>query len=311
MTCQRVSSCTTQLGIAAAIALWCGCAGAPDTGDDKAYDGEDLTDTDDTETLTIGTFNIEWLTADPLEGDMRRNDVDHDMIRQLIESFDPDVLVLQEIDGPTALDHLGLGSGWGTAIGDTGWSQNIAIIWRRNRVSVTEIQELDLPTTTGASKEPLTARVSAGGLNLTLVGLHHAAYADDEAARTRLQQAAALSDWLSDTNADARDGFGENVVLAGDMNDTFEGINPRYPSLSELDSQLSFATENCTGGTQIDFESRIDHIGLSAPLLDRWDGGCTIVTHDQQSPYSDYSGGYRNTQNISDHRPVWVQLTLD
>ena len=278
------------------------------------YSGTPLDTGTAAETVRLATFNIEWLTADPLDGDMRRNDVDHAMITDLIEHIDPDVIVLQEVEGDAAVELLGLPSSFSYETSSTGWSQNLVLAWRSDRVSVTGIDELNLPSTSGASKEPLTAKVTAGALSFTVVGIHHAAFTDAESARQRLTQAEELLDWVDDTLPNTHAGAAsDNVVVLGDFNDTFEGLNATYPSLDAFEAAgFVFPTRVADTFSQISYESLIDHIALSADLSAQWseDSGCHIEAHDRTSPWSDYSGGYRNTQNISDHRPVWIDLTL-
>jgi len=289
-----------------------GCTSKAADSGSSAWVGEPFDSGIPAQTVRVGTFNIEWLTADPNDGDMRRNDVDHAMIVDLIDSFDPDVLALQEVEGDTALAHLPLDDHWSWSIGSTGWSQNVAILWRSDRVSVTNIREITLPHTDGAEKEPHVVEVSAGGFDFTFVGVHHAAFSDSESSRERAYQASELVDWLSDTLPDTVSGTAaDHIVVAGDYNDTFGGINSAYPSLEAFtDAGFTFATSGAAMGTQLSYDSVIDHVALSPAMADRWSeaDGCHIEAHDQTSPWSDYEGGYRSTQNISDHRPVWIDL---
>ena len=182
------------------------------------------------ETVRLATFNIEWLTADPLEGNMRRNDVDHGSITDLIEHIAPDVLVLQEIEGDEGLAHLNLPDKYAWAISTSGWSQNIALVWRQDRVSMTGLDELNLPSTSGASKEPMSGKVTVGALSFMVVGVHHAASDDNQSSRERAVQARELVEWVDDTLPDVQSGAAsDNVVILGDFNDTFEGITPTSP----------------------------------------------------------------------------------
>lgn len=311
----RVARSSMQLSGLAIVLSACAPEKPADSGE-----GVDHTPVDSgtpVETVRLATFNIEWLTADPLDGDMRRNDVDHAMITDLIEHIDADVLLLQEVEGDAAVELLGLPSHYSWETGTTGWSQNLVLVWRADRVSVTGIDELNLPSVSGASKEPLTAKVTAGALSFTVAGIHHAAFTDNESARERLEQAQDLVTWIDDTLPDVYAGeASDNVVVLGDFNDTFEGLNTSYPSLPVFeDAGFVFTTRATDSYTQISYASLIDHIALSADLSASWSedgtpGGCHIEAHDQTSPWSDYTGGYRNTQNISDHRPVWIDLTL-
>lgn len=299
------------------VLLAIGCTSKAGDSASSSWSGTPFDSAAPAQTLRVGTFNIEWLTVDPDgadSGGMRRNDVDHGMIVNLIDSFSPDVLVLQEVEGEAGLDHLSLDSPWAWSVGHTGWSQNVVVLWRSDRVSVTNIREITLPRTDGAEKEPYVVEVSAGGLDFTLVGIHHAASSDADSSRERAYQARDLVDWLSDTLPDTVSGTAaDHIVVAGDFNDTFDAINGAYPSLDAFsEAGFTFASKAATMGTYVDYDSLIDHIALSPAMAPRWleSDGYNVVAHDQTTPWSDYSGGYRDTQNISDHRPVWIDLVV-
>ena len=294
-----------------------GCTSPKGRETSDGYAGTPLETDPPIETIRLATFNIEWLTADPLEGNMRRNDVDHAMVTDLIEHISPDVLVLQEIEGEDGLAHLELPDHYAWAISTSGWSQNIALVWRQDRVSMTGLDELNLPSTSGASKEPMTGKVTIGALTFLVVGIHHAASDDNASSRERAVQARELVEWVDDTLPDVHAGVAsDNVVVMGDFNDTFEGINPTIPSLDPFFSAgFVFASEAAETYSLPSYRSLIDHIALSPSLAEHWSadgesGGCTVETHDITPPWSDYTDGFRDRQNISDHRPVWIDLTV-
>ncbi len=292
---------------------------AVDWGDSGASDDDQQYGPyDDPNELQIGTFNIEWLTVDPLF-ETRRNDVDHEMIRRLIVEHGLDVMVLQEVEGEGGMAHLDLPSRWSWTYGSTGWSQNLVVLWRNDLVELVDVRELNLRSTTGASKQPIVARMRhlQGELDFTLVGVHSKPFTDDDDARYRFTQVAELADWIEGELPDTFDGeFAKNVAIAGDFNDTFEGLNQGWKSLDLIEQQLgyTFATRTSTSYSQVSYESLIDHIALSPGLVNRWteadqEDGAHIIAHDLESPWSDYEGGYRDQQNISDHRPVWLYLS--
>jgi endonuclease/exonuclease/phosphatase family metal-dependent hydrolase len=269
--------------------------------------------------LRLATFNIQWLTADPLY-ETRRNDVDHEMIRSLITEHDLHLLALQEVEGEAGMAHLDLPSRWSWTAGETGWSQNQIVLWRNDLVEVEEVFELDLPATVNPSKEPLVARVRTrqGDLSLTLIGVHSKPFTDDENAAYRYEQIRELADWIEDELPDRFSGdYTENIAILGDFNDTFEGLNADWKSLDIIEQDLGYSltTRTATTYTQVPYESLIDHIALSPGLTERWteagqEGGAHVIAHDELSPWSDYTGGYRDQQNISDHRPVWLDLEV-
>jgi len=230
-------------------------------------------------------------------------------------------MVLQEIEGDQAIELLGLTSNYAWVTGTTGWSQNIAFLYRSDKWELVDHRELRLPAFDGAEKAPFVGefRHRSSDLRLTMVGVHLKAYTDNAASRERQEQARSLGEWLEADLPDeaSESAFAENVVVAGDFNDTFEGLNPSWPAVSGLEgtANLRFASRQTTGFSYIDFESLIDHIALTPGLYQMWPGGeepegYGIITHDLQSPWNDYSGGYRDVPNISSHRPVYVDLRL-
>ena len=114
-----------------------------------------------------------WLAADPLEGNMRRNDVDHGMITDLIEH-------IARRTRAAGGGRRGAGSPQPprqVRLGD----QHIRVE-PEHRTGLAAGPRLDdrprrlnLPSTSGASKEPMSGKVTVGALSFMVVGVHHAA----------------------------------------------------------------------------------------------------------------------------------------
>lgn len=278
---------------------------------------------DDPTHLQFVDYNAEWL-ADHYEGDddfVPRNETDYEMIRQLLEDSGFDLMVLQETEGRPAIDLLGLDERWSRKSGESGWSQHVSFVWREDRLRIDDIREVRLPSNEYPQRDPLVGSVTLdSGLRFTLIGLHNKPYVDDESAAFRAQQVVEIHDWLRNglpTEVDDP-ALATNILMAGDFNDSFEGIG-NIPSLGPLldDPDLHFATKQATTVSYPGFGgSLIDHVVLSTPLYERWtekdvEGGCHIIEHDEIEPWCCYTGGYRNRPNISDHRPVWIDLRAD
>jgi endonuclease/exonuclease/phosphatase family metal-dependent hydrolase len=308
------------------IALWlCGCGLLPqartvqvDSGDPWDIPAEYT----DAAWLQVATFNSSWLWAAYGEGYTPRNTVDYAMIARLFQGFDLDLVGLQEVDGEGALALLELPEPWAWAVGETGWSQNPAILWRADRLRVENVREVHLEGNEWPTKDPLVADVQSldGSLAFTFVVVHHAAYSDNESAAQRYAQAVALHAWLVDELATEQDHapFSDHVLVGGDFNDAFTPLNSAWPSLEvfEDDPGFAFATRDAEDYSQISYRSLIDHLVLSEALWSAYrdmgqPGACQVVAHDLLSPWSDYDGGYGGRQNISDHRPVWIYLAVE
>jgi endonuclease/exonuclease/phosphatase family metal-dependent hydrolase len=272
--------------------------------------------------LQVATFNTSWLWAAYDEGYTPRNAVDYAMIARLFTGFDLDLVGLEEVDGEGAMALLGLPDPWAWAVGETGWSQNPAILWRADRLRVENVREVHLDVNDWPAKDPLVADVESldGELAFTFVVVHQAAYADNESAAQRYAQAEALHAWLVEDLARDTDRapFDDHVLVVGDFNDAFTPLNGAWPSLAvfEDDPGFTFATRDAEDYSQIGYRSLIDHLVLSEALWPAYrDGGqpgaCQVISHDLISPWSDYQGGFGGRQNISDHRPVWIYLSVE
>ena len=267
----------------------------------------------------VATFNIGWLSPRISDSsDVKpRNEKDHEMIRTLITEHDLSLIALQEIEGQAALDVLGFDGDWSYVVGTTGWSQNPALLYRSDRLTVSDVRELHLPGTEGTSKDPLVATVKhSSGVTFLAVVIHLKPYEDPESAAYRYSQVEELTAWLTDELPQLYPPqLAENVLIMGDFNDTFEGINPDWQALSVLEDTPGwrFATRQADGTSNIYYDALIDHIVLSDALAERWTEadsatGCHVIYHDQLAPWSSYTGGYGGKQNISDHRPVSITL---
>jgi endonuclease/exonuclease/phosphatase family metal-dependent hydrolase len=276
---------------------------------------------DDPTRIQFVTYNAEWL-ADHYEGDndfVPRNETDYERIRQLLEDSGFDLMVLQETEGRDAIDLLGLDGRYAWKSGESGWSQHISFVWRTDRMRVDGIREIRLPSTEYPQRSPLVGEVTTHtGLRFTVVGIHNKPYSDDVSAEYRATQVRELHAWLRDElplEVDAD--LATHVILAGDFNDTFAGIGA-VPSLAELerDPDLTFASRFASDVTYPSYNSLIDHIVLTAPMAARWTelgvaGGAHVIAHDTIEPWCCYTGGFGDRQNISDHRPMWVDLTIE
>jgi endonuclease/exonuclease/phosphatase family metal-dependent hydrolase len=276
---------------------------------------------DDPAYAQVGTFNIDWLW-DHHEGEYEpRNAVDYAMVARIFTDFDLDLVALQEINGAAALELLELPPDYAYVVGESGWSQNPAILYRSDRIEVVRAREVTLPGTEWPSKDLLVAEVSSldGQLAFTFVVVHLNPFGDEENAAYRHNQVQQLYTYVTgELPATVDPPFGDHVIVAGDFNDTFEGIHPGYDTLQvfEDDEDWVFATEDTDEYTELWYRSKIDHVLLTSNLASHYlaagsDDACQVIAHDQLSPYNDYEGGYGGRQNISSHRPVWIYVEVD
>ena len=298
-------------------ALLGGCTAPKDSGDTAADSG--AAPAAQMDPFRLATFNIDWLSPRIADPDDRRprNNIDHQLLHSLIEEHQLDIVALQEIEGQGALDVLRFGDPWDSVVGEQGWSQNLAVLYRSDRFTLEDVREVQLPGTEWPDRFPLVATVRhLDGLTFTLVVVHHNAYAGAADSAYRYNQAKRLREYLDqDLPDEVAPQLARSVVVAGDFNDDFTPLNSAYPSLETLETgdKWRFATRQAEAPTNIGYDSTIDHIVLSADMVPRWTErdaakGCHVIQHDTLEPWSDYGGGYGNDQNISSHRPVWIAL---
>ena len=272
--------------------------------------------------LQVATFNADWLWSSYEAGYYPRNAVDYAMVARLFTDFDLEVVALQEVNGTAAMTLLELPGGWEWALGESGWSQNLGILWRSDRVRVDNVREVALEINEWPSKDPLAADVTAldGSLAFTMVVVHHKPFSGNEDAALRYAQAEQLHAWITGELAleAHRAPFHDHVLVVGDFNDDFVPLNSGYPSLAvfEDDPWFTFVTRDTDQSSQLSYDSLIDHLVLSEPMVAAYaergqPDGCKVIAHDDISPWSDYDGGFSGRQNISDHRPVWAFLQVD
>ncbi len=269
--------------------------------------------------LQVGTFNCEWLNDETGTGIVPRNDVDYAMIGRLIAGWDLDLLALEEVNGDAALARLGLPDTYAWAVGASGWSQHVALLWRSDRVAVTGVHEVHLAGDQWPSRDLLVGEVTDldGDLAFTFAGLHLHPYDGLDDAEERARQAGAIHDWLQRRRArrppPGGDGGYRPVILAGDFNDTLGGINPDLAALDVLtaDPDLWFSAEALDPAedyTWIPGREIIDHVVLTDGIQPRRAGAPVVIAHDRIPPWSDYDGGIADEPTISDHRPVVLSL---
>jgi len=306
-----------------ALALLLGCTPTVDDDDDGYAGGERPTDDTgepdvyDGPVLRVGTFNIEWLR----DYYLYRNATDYEMVAALLNELEPDVFGLQEIEGDGAIEFLyehGLDEKYKAEISREGDVQRTAILWNDERVRVSNQQDVDISPSGFRDLNAARVEVRDHDLSFVFATLHLASAYDEDNVEVREDEVLKLHTWMRGDMHDTYGDDAERVVVAGDFNDTFsgeDGVDVLQPL--EDDDDLVFATRNTITYTQTSFRSKIDHVVLDQDLADRWLGaddeeeGCLVFAHDHTAPYSNYEGGYDDEQNISDHRPVFVELALE
>jgi endonuclease/exonuclease/phosphatase family metal-dependent hydrolase len=257
-------------------------------------------------TVTVGTFNMEWLGDGP--GDRKpRTDADYLRIADIVIKSGADVLGVQEVENEAALrkvlrycqDFDGM-----VLKGET--DQNVGVIWRKS-VTVDSIGPFDgLVVQPKRSRPGLVVRCRYEGFDWLMMVVHLKSTSRFDstnqlrelAREIRSKQAAALRNWSDSVLAS---GAEQDVLIVGDMNDF--PSRRSMPTLTTLvDSpSMRFLTKDMKSCGRAD-RMAIDHVIASTQASKRAIAS-SIRTEDFYAFLDKESA-----DNVSDHCPVLVRF---
>ena len=282
----------TWLWFVAAVAL-ASCAapvGTPDT------------------TVTIGTFNIEWL-GDGVNDRKARTDADYLRIADIIVKSGADVVGVQEIENQTALQKvLRYLDGFSGMVSTTGGDQRVGVIYR-NTITVEPMGEYTaLQLDRSERLRPgFIVRCRRGSFDWLQMVVHLKSTSRydsttalmDESRLLRRQQAAVLRSWVDSV---LQAGKEADVVITGDLNDF-----PGRRSNSTLDAlrdgeQTKFLTADLTSCKNPKW-TVIDHIVVSPAMQKRLLPGSVRT----ENMFNFLSAA--EVEAVSDHCPVVARFS--
>ena len=280
-------------GIAAAALVLSSCAqpqGSPET------------------TVTIGTFNIEWL-GDGDQDRKQRADQDYLRLADIVIKSGADVLSIQEVENQDALNKvLRYLDGYQGFLSDGGNHQRVGVIYKAD-VQVTSLGDynalqLDQPM---RLRPGLAIVCSKGAFDWVQMIVHlkstsrydSTAALLDQARNIRREQAKVLRRW-ADSVLDAGEEL--DVVITGDLND--HPTKTRHETLGALSEsdRLVFLTKDLTSCKNRKW-SVIDHVVVSTQAAQRLIPG-SARTENQYDYLSEAEADL-----VSDHCPVVVRFS--
>jgi len=272
-----------------------------------------------TDTLVVGSFNLEWLG----HGNKIRSQSDINTLAKYIKALEVDVFCFQEINpdgdvtgnGEADWDDLlkALGTGYEAKVGRTGGSQRLAILWKTDRVTLSDFGELQViirEEVEGTDKKtfpriPFTAYVKSntGGVDFRLITVH--LYFGDNKAR--YAEATELKDWLAGYLTATVD---KDVLLIGDFKTKSMDGEDFDPSESQTIANLeapngfvSISKSHKEFTTPLS-EERYGHAFLSKDLFDEeYIAGSWDVRGEAYVAFP-----YHYLEHISIHCPVTLQI---
>ena len=253
------------------------------------------------------TWNIEWF---PKNGQTTIN-----YVAEIIEDIDIDVIAMQELDDRDLFDQMISSLDGYAGYYDSSWFAWLAFIYNTETVQVNDIYEIytTSPYWNAFPRSPMVMDLNFNGVNYFLINNHFKCCGDgsldlnddsDEEKR-RYDAINLLRDYIDENLPN------QNVIVLGDLNDDI--AEPQINNVFQLiinDPNYEFVDYHIALGSSSDWSfpnwpSHLDHILVSDELFEEL--AYSQVETIKLDQYID--GGWNEYDyNISDHRPVFMQL---
>ena len=253
------------------------------------------------------TWNIEWF---PKNGQTTIN-----YVAEIIEDIDIDVIAMQELDDRDLFDQMISSLDGYAGYYDSSWFAGLAFIYNTETVQVNDIYEIytTSPYWNAFPRSPMVMDLNFNGVNYFLINNHFKCCGDgsldlnddsDEEKR-RYDAINLLRDYIDENLPN------QNVIVLGDLNDDI--AEPQINNVFQLiinDPNYEFVDYHIALGSSSDWSfpnwpSHLDHILVSDELFEEL--AYSQVETIKLDQYID--GGWNEYDyNISDHRPVFMQL---
>jgi endonuclease/exonuclease/phosphatase family metal-dependent hydrolase len=260
-------------------------------------------------TISIGTFNIEWL-GDGVDDTNPRKDADYKRIAETIQDLDVDILGVEEIENQDALNKvLTYLPEYKSLIGNTGSKQNTAVFFK-DGLDVKKIEDYkSLDVQVGKTRSGLMISAKKGNFDFIMMVVHLKSTSRFDSTEQmkieshliRQKQALVLRNWADSINKFSNE---KDVFIVGDFNDnpTRKKQNNLFPLASGGD--YIFLTQDFVSCKNPKWDI-IDHIVVNKSALKRFYQG-SVYVYDIFSKFSDYE-----VEKISDHCPVTAKFEID
>jgi endonuclease/exonuclease/phosphatase family metal-dependent hydrolase len=258
-------------------------------------------------TVTIGTFNIEWL-GDGASDQKPRTDSECLLIADVIARTGVDVLGVQEVENEAALRRVTRYlDGYTGYLADAGVKQNVGLIVRKG-VTVEPLGTYEALRLGRKGLRPgYVVRCRKGAFDWVMMVVHLKSTSRydstnqlrDESRRIRLEQVALIKTW-SDSVIAA--GTERDVIVVGDFNDfTARRQNATLTPLLESSSMqfVTGALKSCKNENW----TTIDHVVVSSSASERVLKGSERMENTRTFLQPEMADA------VSDHCPVIVRFS--
>ena len=259
--------------------------------------------------LDIMTWNIEWFP--------KNGQVTIDYVGQIIEALDIDVLAIQEVDDISSFNQVVNGLDDYNGYLESSWFAGLAYIYNTQTVEINNIYEIytSSPYWSPFPRSPMVMDMNFMNENYIIINNHFKCCGDDnmnlnddDDEETRRYIASnLLKEYVDNYFPDS------NVIILGDLNDELnDNPNDNVFQMILDDSENYFFTDmdiaqgNSAGWSYPSWPSHLDHILITNELFDN-NSYVEVIRIDDfmDGGFSQYD------QNISDHRPVALKLSVE
>lgn len=260
-------------------------------------------------TVTIGTFNIQWL-GDGVNDLNPRTEDDYREIAQIIKETNADILALEEIENNRAIeiitDYL---DDFSYYVSNKSGKQNVAIIYK-NYIEIKNIKEyMPIAVVEHKTRPALTFDCKFKNFDWKMMVVHLKStshydstdYLKQKSREIRSEQAELIDNWIDSVLALKQE---QDIIVTGDFNDY--PLRKSNATLTPLTSNpdlifLSKDLQSC----KFSYLKTIDQIVISSQVLNRYLAN-SIREYDFYSTLP-----LKQAENVSDHCPVIATFDIN
>ncbi len=264
-------------------------------------------------TFEVMTWNIEWL---PKNG---QTTVDY--LVEIIEALDVDLLAIQEVDDIDTFEQIIESLDAYDGYLESSYFAGLAYIYKPGTIQINDIYEIytTSPYWSPFPRSPMVMDIDFMNERFIIINNHfkccgdgilNSSNPDDEETR-RYTASNLLKDYI-DTNFP-----NENTIVLGDLNDILsdDAENNVFQMFLDDSENYLFADYEIALGNESEWSypswpSHIDHILITNELFDLFESWGSVIQTIKIDEY--LTGGWEEyDQNVSDHRPVALKLSMD
>lgn len=262
---------------------------------------------DNSQFVTVGTFNMEWL-GDGSGDKKQRADADYLRIADIIEKTGADVIGIEEVENEAALKKvLRYLEGWKGVVGTTAREQNVGVLWRSSVNVSVEGEYMPVAIVPGRNRPGFVVNCTKGDLSWKMMVVHlkstsrydSTSEMREESRRVRAHQVDVIAAW-SDSLLNVA--MAQNVMVVGDFNDFPQRTNSATLTSLVQSSNMKFVTEGVKSCRDKNYVT-IDHVVVSPSIFQR------LIKGTERSENFRAFLSAEDADMVSDHCPVIARFS--